>query len=97
MNETTRGRVARRARGLKSTIKKQQRRFRDVSDLGRQVARLRTRLADLENEVQENRRLNRRIAELTDVVQELLLPAEMRDEEKIRARLNDYHPGRWGA
>jgi len=59
-----------------------------------QVARLRRRVNELEKEVQENRRLNRRIAELTDVVQELLLPADQRDDDGLRRRLDAYDAGR---
>lgn len=62
-------------------------------DLAQQVARLRRRIVVLEREVQENRRLNRRIAELTDVVQELLLPVDKRDDDKLRARLDIYGKG----
>lgn len=93
MTETMRERMGGKTAGLKKSVKKQRRRLRDLRDVGQQLTRLRKRLTDLENEVQENRRLNRRVAELTDVVQELLLPPEARDEEKIRARLNDYDPG----
>ncbi|MGH3333708.1 MAG: DUF6752 domain-containing protein [Nocardioidaceae bacterium] len=57
------------------------------ADLGRQVARLRSRVAELEHEVIENRMLTRRIAELTDVVEQLLLPNEMRDPQRLEERL----------
>jgi cell shape-determining protein MreC len=56
----------------------------------RQVAQLARRVTDLEAEVQENRRLNRRLAELTDVVQELLVPVELRDEDRLREALDRY-------
>ena len=56
----------------------------------RQVAQLARRVTDLETEVQESRRLNRRVAELTDVVQELLIPVEQRDEQKLRQALERY-------
>lgn len=55
-----------------------------------QIARLRKRVAQLEDEVQENRRLNRRVAELLDIVEELLVPIAQRDEERI-ARYLDQH------
>ena len=48
------------------------------------------RIRDLEAEVQENRQLNRRVAELTDVVAELLVPLADRDEEKVRALMEQY-------
>ena len=56
----------------------------------RQVAQLARRVSDLELELQECRRLNRRLAELTDVVQELLVPIEQRDEQKLRETLERY-------
>ncbi len=56
----------------------------------REVATLRNRVAELEQEMQEARRLNRRLAELTDVVQELLVPLAQRDEEKVRRYLDRY-------
>lgn len=55
-----------------------------------QIARLRSRIATLEEEMQESRQLNRRLAELTDVVEELLIPISQRDEEKIREHLDRY-------
>ncbi len=54
------------------------------------VEELAVAVAELDEEVQEARRLNRRLAELTDVVEELLLPADQRDEERLRARLDTY-------
>ena len=54
------------------------------------LGRLRSRVAELENEVQENRRLNRRVAELLDVVEELLVPIAQRDEERVRAYLRAH-------
>jgi hypothetical protein len=54
------------------------------------VADLRRRVEELEDEMQEARRLNRRLAELTDVVQELLLPIAQRDEAKINEYLDRY-------
>ncbi len=51
---------------------------------------LRRRLAELEDEVQEARHLNKRLAEIADVVAEVLLPAEQRDEERLRDVLSRY-------
>jgi len=56
----------------------------------RELAQLRSRVAELEDEVRECRRLNRRVAELTDVVQELLVPLAQRDEAKVREYLDKY-------
>lgn len=55
-----------------------------------EIKTLRERVADLEKEMQECRQLNRRLAEITDVVAEVLLPAEQRDEERMRALLTKY-------
>ncbi len=55
-----------------------------------QLRRLRRRVTELEKEVQENRRLNRRVAELLDIVEELLVPVALRDEERIRAYLQEH-------
>jgi DNA repair exonuclease SbcCD ATPase subunit len=55
-----------------------------------EIAALRRRVAALEKEVQEARHLNKRLAEITDVVAEVLLPAEDRDEERLRALLQRY-------
>jgi hypothetical protein len=60
-------------------------RFRSSS-----LGRLRSRVAELENEVQENRQLNRRVAELLDIVEELLVPIAQRDEDRIRAYLETH-------
>ena len=54
------------------------------------LSRLRSRVAELEDEVQENRRLNRRVAELLDIVEELLVPLAQRDEERVRAYLRAH-------
>jgi len=54
------------------------------------IAALRERVAVLEDEVQECRRLNKRLAEITDVVSEVLLPAEQRDEDRLRRVLAEY-------
>ena len=56
----------------------------------REIEALRARVARLEAEVQECRQLNKRLAEVTDVVAEVLLPAEQRDEERLRALLANY-------
>jgi hypothetical protein len=58
--------------------------------LGAKVARLQTRVAELEADVQENRQLNVRLAELTDVVEQLLLPVAHRDEERLAEALARY-------
>jgi hypothetical protein len=58
-----------------------------------QVRRLSARVAALEAEVQEARRLNKRAAELVDVVTEVLLTAEQRDDESLRAALSGYVDG----
>ena len=55
-----------------------------------ELAELRERVEVLEAEVQESRRLNRRVAELLDVVEELLVPLSLRDEEKVRAYLDEH-------
>jgi len=55
-----------------------------------EIKTLRERVADLEAEMQECRQLNRRLAEITDVVAEVLLPAEQRDEERLRTLLANY-------
>jgi predicted RNase H-like nuclease (RuvC/YqgF family) len=65
----------------------------EVERLSQQGRRLRSRVADLEEEVQESRRLNRRIAELTDVVQELLLPISQRDDGAVAEVLARYREG----
>lgn len=62
--------------------------------LRKQVARLRKRVLDLEQEVQELRRLSHRIAELSDLVQELLVPAAKRDDERVKELLDKYDAGR---
>jgi len=47
-------------------------------------------MAVVEQELQEARQLNKRLAEIVDVVAEVLLPAEQRDEERLRAILAKY-------
>jgi hypothetical protein len=54
------------------------------------IEALRRRVAAVEQELQEARQLNRRLAEIVDVVAEVLLPAEQRDEERLRAILAKY-------
>lgn len=58
-----------------------------------EIAELRRRVEVLEQELADARRLNKRIAEITDVVAEVLLPAEQRDEERMRAVLARYESG----
>jgi hypothetical protein len=59
-------------------------------DLGRSTIDLRRRVALLEREVQELRGLSVRLAELTDVVEQLLLPVESRNEERLAELLTQY-------
>jgi len=61
-----------------------------VRRLEDEVRTLRRKVALLEQEVQETRQLNKRLAEITDVVAEVLLPAEQRDDERLRAMLQKY-------
>jgi hypothetical protein len=56
----------------------------------RATARLRTRIAELENDVQECRNLNKRLAEVVDVFVEVLVPAEHRDIGRFTQPLNAY-------
>ncbi len=56
-------------------------------DVEKQLANLRSRVNELEHEVIENRQLARRIAELTDVVEQLLLPEDVRDPQRLEQRL----------
>jgi hypothetical protein len=51
---------------------------------------LRRRVEVVEQELQEARQLNRRLAEIVDVVAEVLLPAEQRDEDRLREVLARY-------
>jgi chromosome segregation ATPase len=83
MNQTLRGRGRQTLRKL-STVKASR------PATKREVAALRRRVSELEDELQEARRLHRRLAELTDVVQELLVPLAQRDEEKVRRYLDRY-------
>lgn len=54
------------------------------------IEALRRRVTVVEQELQEARQLNKRLAEIVDVVAEVLLPAEQRDEERLRAILAEY-------
>lgn len=56
------------------------------------LARLRRRVKQLEDEVQETRRLHRRLAELTDVVEELLIPVAQRDDKRVQEFLDTHSP-----
>jgi hypothetical protein len=55
-----------------------------------ELAHLKERLDEMDLEIQECRNLNKRLAEIADVVAEVLLPAEQRDEERLRAVLSAY-------
>jgi len=55
-----------------------------------EVQALRRRVEELEADIQECRQLNKRLAEVTDVVAEVLLPAEQRDEGRLRELLDRY-------
>ena len=55
-----------------------------------EIAALRAEVAALSAELDECRRQHQRVAQLTDVVQELLLPAALRDEEKLAQLLVQY-------
>jgi uncharacterized protein DUF6752 len=57
---------------------------------GDRLDQLQQRLEDLEAEVQECRQLNLRLAEITDLVEQLLLPAAVRDEERLAAAVEKY-------
>lgn len=85
MNRTLQQRVAGRLR--RAAARARQGTGTGGKDLGRQVAALRKRVAELEEEVVEDRQLARRIAELTDIVEQLLLPEEMRDPARLEQRL----------
>jgi hypothetical protein len=53
--------------------------------------RLAARVAALELAVEENRRLNQRLADVIDVVTEVLVPAVDRDDERIKAALDNLN------
>ena len=59
----------------------------------KEIATLKRRMAAVEPELQEVRHLNKRLAEITDVVAEVLLPAEERDEQRLRDLLTRYDAG----
>ena len=65
-----------------------------TGDVRKQVANLRSRVNELEDEVMENRQLARRIAELTDVVEQLLLPEDVRDPHRLEERLRQVRARR---
>lgn len=76
---TTRGKkLARQAAATK---------LASVVNLRKRLKEQSKRITALEHEVQEQRRLSRRLAELADLVEELLIPAVNRDEDKLRALL----------
>lgn len=54
------------------------------------VPEMHARIRQLETEVAELRRLNLRLAELTDVVQELLVPINARDQDRVDEVLERY-------
>ena len=86
---------AARARGvLRERRKAPREEQQDGLALRQQVARLRKRVVDLEQEVQELRRLSPRLAELADLGQELLVPAAKRYDERLKELLDGYDPGR---
>ena len=58
--------------------------------VGDQMDALQQRLRELEAEVQECRQLNLRLAEVTDVVEQLLLPAALRDEQRLASAVEKY-------
>jgi len=55
-----------------------------------EVKDLRRRVTQLETDLQECRQLNKRLAEVTDAVAEVLLPADQRDESRLRELLQGY-------
>lgn len=56
----------------------------------REIAELRQRVAQLESDVRHCRMLNQRIAALADVMMEVLIPAQQRDEKRLRQLLTEY-------
>lgn len=62
----------------------------EPSQTADEVAQLRRRVAQLESDVRHCRMLNQRIAALADVMMEVLVPAQQRDEERLRQFLTDY-------
>lgn len=65
-------------------------RSNQLGHLRDELAELRARVTELEQEVQECRRLNKRVAEVTDLVSEVLLPATHRDEARTQKLLKQY-------
>lgn len=61
-----------------------------LKKMTRELEDLRSRVADLEQEMKVSRQLSKRLAEITDVVAEVLLPAEQRDEARLRELLAAY-------
>lgn len=59
----------------------------------REIGQLRERVDELEVALTECMRLNRRLADVTDAVAEVLLPADQRDEARIRELLDGYDHG----
>ena len=53
------------------------------------IAKLEAEVAELQDSVEENRRLNERLSDVLDVVTELLVPAVDRDDERLRAALDN--------
>ncbi len=98
MTQSISERLLHKAARARSVLRERRGGPRDEQQDGRalrqQVARLRKRVVDLEQEVQELRRLSPRLAELADLVQELLVPAAKRDDERLKELLDDYDPGR---
>ncbi len=56
------------------------------------IATLERQVAELHRAVEESRRLNERLADVLDVVTELLVPAVDRDDERLRAALEQVQP-----
>jgi protein subunit release factor A len=55
-----------------------------------ELDRYQRRLEVMEAQARENRHLQRQVAELTDVVQELLLPVDARDEDRLAKMRQKY-------
>ena len=80
--------------GTKTGVKPVQKALSEVRLLRKRITQLErqmnARVTQLEQEVQECRQLNKRLAEIADVVAEVLLPAEHREEQRLRDVLADY-------
>jgi uncharacterized coiled-coil protein SlyX len=61
-----------------------------ISALEEKVAHQGKRLRELEEELVEDRMMGRRIAELVDVVEQLLLTGDMRDDQRLEERLEQF-------